>query len=148
MTSCVFFVYQVLLLYINVVVKDRLQTAFFHILIHTGERTSVIDLKLLISYVCIFLAFVFLLMISNACRYTGRYLCCTDLGNTISESSALLSRLDTVIPANGRKIRYAQRTWQSSFSPTSLGLILSLLTIGRSLGQLKESSACGYLRLM
>lgn len=89
MTSCVFFVYQVLLLYINVVVKDRLQTAFFHILIHTGERTSVINLKLLISYVCIFLTLVFLLMISNACRYTGRYLCCTDLGNTISESSAL-----------------------------------------------------------
>ena len=88
MTSCVFFVYQVLLLYINVIVKDRLQTAFFHILIHTGERTSVIDLKLLISYVCIFLAFVFLLMISNSCGYTGRNLCCTDLGNAVSESSA------------------------------------------------------------
>ena len=141
MTSCVF-VYQVLLLYINVVVKDRLQTAFFHILIHTGERTSVIDLKLLISYVCIFLAFVFLLMISNSCGYLRRTFVAQIL--VMPFLKAALSRLDTVIPANGRKIRYAQRTWQSSFSPTSLGLILSLLTIGHDLGQ--QSSACGYFR--
>ena len=54
------------------------------------------------------------------------------------------SLVDTVILANGINRRYAQTTCRSCGSWTSFGLIRSLLMIGRSLGQEKAISACGY----
>jgi len=56
------------------------------------------------------------------------------------------SLVDTVILANGINNLYAVTTCNNCASCTSLGLILSLLIIGRNLGQENAISACGYLR--
>ena len=63
----------------------------------------------------------------------------TRLSRTLSHS-----RVETVMLANGINRRYAHTTCKSCGSCTSIGLILSLLMIGRSLGQEYAISACGY----
>lgn len=76
-------------LYIDIVIQDRLQTAPLHILVHFIKGAVIIDLKLLVSHICIFFSFVFFFVITNSGRNACGDFRSTDLRNSISEAFAL-----------------------------------------------------------